>query len=139
VKEIRLDCDGDVVLLQVEQQGGVACHTGGPVVFSAVWSKATGWKLILCLNHRVKYTKNTRKFKIMSSDKNNQDILQRLTQTLEACNVANIVALTDNGHHCIQLRDDYEGPVIGRRMFTRLQCLRQSLQDILIVLSELII
>ena len=28
VKEIRLDCDGDVVLLLVEQQGGIACHTG---------------------------------------------------------------------------------------------------------------
>ena len=28
VKEIRTDCDGDVVLLQVEQAGGVACHTG---------------------------------------------------------------------------------------------------------------
>jgi len=28
VKEIRLDCDGDVVLLQVEQLGGIACHTG---------------------------------------------------------------------------------------------------------------
>lgn len=28
VKEIRLDCDGDVVLLQIEQQGGIACHTG---------------------------------------------------------------------------------------------------------------
>lgn len=28
VKEIRLDCDGDVVLLQVEQGGGIACHTG---------------------------------------------------------------------------------------------------------------
>lgn len=28
VKEIRLDCDGDVVLLQVEQSGGIACHTG---------------------------------------------------------------------------------------------------------------
>ena len=28
VKEIRLDCDGDVVLLKVEQQGGIACHTG---------------------------------------------------------------------------------------------------------------
>lgn len=28
VKEIRLDCDGDVVLLQVEQRGGIACHTG---------------------------------------------------------------------------------------------------------------
>ncbi len=28
VREIRLDCDGDVVLLQVEQTGGIACHTG---------------------------------------------------------------------------------------------------------------
>ncbi|MFZ5509928.1 MAG: phosphoribosyl-AMP cyclohydrolase [Pseudomonadota bacterium] len=28
VKEIRLDCDGDVVLLKVEQRGGIACHTG---------------------------------------------------------------------------------------------------------------
>jgi phosphoribosyl-AMP cyclohydrolase len=28
VREIRTDCDGDVVLLMVEQVGGVACHTG---------------------------------------------------------------------------------------------------------------
>ncbi len=28
VLEIRLDCDGDVVLLKVEQQGSIACHTG---------------------------------------------------------------------------------------------------------------
>ncbi|MDE1942372.1 MAG: phosphoribosyl-AMP cyclohydrolase [Betaproteobacteria bacterium] len=28
VLEIRLDCDADVVLLQVEQVGGIACHTG---------------------------------------------------------------------------------------------------------------
>lgn len=28
VKEVRLDCDGDVVLLVVEQMGGIACHTG---------------------------------------------------------------------------------------------------------------
>ena len=28
VKEVRMDCDGDVVLLQVEQNGGIACHTG---------------------------------------------------------------------------------------------------------------
>lgn len=28
VSEIRLDCDGDVILLKVEQQGGIACHTG---------------------------------------------------------------------------------------------------------------
>ena len=28
VSEIRLDCDSDVVMLQVEQRGGIACHTG---------------------------------------------------------------------------------------------------------------
>ncbi len=28
VREIRLDCDNDVVMLQVEQRGGIACHTG---------------------------------------------------------------------------------------------------------------
>jgi phosphoribosyl-AMP cyclohydrolase len=28
VKEIRLDCDEDVILLTVEQMGGIACHTG---------------------------------------------------------------------------------------------------------------
>jgi phosphoribosyl-AMP cyclohydrolase len=28
VKEIRLDCDNDVVMLQVQQRGGIACHTG---------------------------------------------------------------------------------------------------------------
>jgi len=28
VAEIRLDCDGDVVLYAVEQTGGIACHTG---------------------------------------------------------------------------------------------------------------
>jgi len=28
VAEIRLDCDGDTLLLKVEQKGGIACHTG---------------------------------------------------------------------------------------------------------------
>ena len=28
VQELRLDCDGDVILLKVEQLGGIACHTG---------------------------------------------------------------------------------------------------------------
>ena len=28
VKEIRIDCDHDSVLLKVEQVGGAACHTG---------------------------------------------------------------------------------------------------------------
>jgi phosphoribosyl-AMP cyclohydrolase len=28
VLDIRFDCDEDVILLKVEQQGGIACHTG---------------------------------------------------------------------------------------------------------------
>ncbi len=28
VREIRLDCDNDVILLKVEQAGDIACHTG---------------------------------------------------------------------------------------------------------------
>ena len=28
LKDLRLDCDADVLLLSVEQLGGIACHTG---------------------------------------------------------------------------------------------------------------
>ncbi len=28
IKDIRLDCDEDVIVLKVEQKGGIACHTG---------------------------------------------------------------------------------------------------------------
>ena len=36
VSEIRLDCDGDVILLQIEQEGGIACHTGRESCFFSV-------------------------------------------------------------------------------------------------------
>jgi phosphoribosyl-AMP cyclohydrolase len=28
VREVRLDCDADAILIKVEQEGGIACHTG---------------------------------------------------------------------------------------------------------------
>jgi phosphoribosyl-AMP cyclohydrolase len=36
VSEIRLDCDGDVIVLQVSQLGGIACHTGRESCFYRV-------------------------------------------------------------------------------------------------------
>jgi len=43
VKEIRLDCDGDTILLMVEQKDGIACHTGEHSCFFKRWDsvKAT--------------------------------------------------------------------------------------------------
>ena len=37
VKEIRLDCDGDTILLLVEQKDGIACHTGEHSCFFQQW------------------------------------------------------------------------------------------------------
>lgn len=39
VSEIRLDCDGDVIVLQVAQIGGIACHTGRESCFYRVLRK----------------------------------------------------------------------------------------------------
>jgi phosphoribosyl-AMP cyclohydrolase len=38
LKEVRLDCDSDVILLQVEQVGGIACHTGRQSCFYRVFN-----------------------------------------------------------------------------------------------------
>lgn len=37
VYELRLDCDGDALVLLVEQQGGIACHTGHASCFYRVY------------------------------------------------------------------------------------------------------
>jgi phosphoribosyl-AMP cyclohydrolase len=44
LRELRLDCDGDAVLLLVEQQG-VACHTGRRNCFFRAW-RDDGWATI---------------------------------------------------------------------------------------------
>ena len=36
VNEMRLDCDGDVILMRVESRGGIACHTGRESCFYRV-------------------------------------------------------------------------------------------------------
>lgn len=37
VHELRLDCDADVIVLKVEQRGGIACHTGRESCFYRVF------------------------------------------------------------------------------------------------------
>src|SRR5690606_39580928 len=45
VHEIRLVCDADVIALQIEQHGDIACHTGGESCF---YRKLTpnGWEIV---------------------------------------------------------------------------------------------
>lgn len=45
VREIRLDCDEDVIVLQVEQLGGIACHTGRESCFYRVL-KNGNWETV---------------------------------------------------------------------------------------------
>jgi phosphoribosyl-AMP cyclohydrolase / phosphoribosyl-ATP pyrophosphohydrolase len=46
LKSIRLDCDGDVVLMQVEQVGGLACHTGRPSCFFQELTQNNDWQVV---------------------------------------------------------------------------------------------
>lgn len=43
--ELRLDCDADVIVLLVEQLGGIACHTGRESCFYRVYENGA-WKTI---------------------------------------------------------------------------------------------
>lgn len=43
VKSIRLDCDEDVILIEVEQVGGIACHTGR---YSCFFQKLDGGRWV---------------------------------------------------------------------------------------------
>ncbi len=44
IKEIYLDCDGDTLLLKVDQKGGAACHTGFRSCFHRRFEKGK-WKV----------------------------------------------------------------------------------------------
>jgi phosphoribosyl-AMP cyclohydrolase len=44
LREVRLDCDADALLLRVEQRGGIACHTGRVRCFYRVLDGDT-WRI----------------------------------------------------------------------------------------------
>ena len=58
VKQIRVDCDADVLLITVEQVGGVACHTGRHSCFFRVLEQGV-WKSVdpVLLDPRKMYSK----------------------------------------------------------------------------------
>ena len=37
VHELRLDCDGDAIVMLIDQKGGIDCHTGRESCFYSVW------------------------------------------------------------------------------------------------------
>lgn len=43
--ELRLDCDGDVVLVVIEQIGGIACHTGRESCFFRKLDEKGQWQI----------------------------------------------------------------------------------------------
>lgn len=46
VHAIRLDCDGDAILLKVEQIGGIACHTGRHSCFFQKYMNGDRWEVV---------------------------------------------------------------------------------------------
>ncbi len=44
--ELRLDCDGDVILAKIEQIGGIACHTGRESCFYRVLDDQGQWQTV---------------------------------------------------------------------------------------------
>ncbi|MCL4123117.1 UNVERIFIED_CONTAM: hypothetical protein GTU68_007870 [Idotea baltica] len=49
VQEVRLDCDAEVILLSVDQKGGIACHTGRQSCFYRVYNDGE-WQAVEPVN-----------------------------------------------------------------------------------------
>lgn len=45
VHELRLDCDGDAVVMLITQNGGIACHTGRESCFYQKWN-GSEWQTV---------------------------------------------------------------------------------------------
>lgn len=45
LRELRIDCDADTVLLKVEQVGGIACHTGRRSCFYRLLEEDGSWSI----------------------------------------------------------------------------------------------
>lgn len=45
VREIRIDCDNDAILLKIEQIGGISCHTGRRSCFYQRFAES-GWQAV---------------------------------------------------------------------------------------------
>ncbi|NYT47655.1 MAG: phosphoribosyl-AMP cyclohydrolase [Candidatus Methanofishera endochildressiae] len=45
IMSISVDCDEDVLLLEIEQEGGISCHTGRESCFYALWKMMPGKKI----------------------------------------------------------------------------------------------
>ena len=74
VKSVRLDCDEDVILLEVEQRGGIACHTGRHSCFFQELENGE-WVTVEAV------LKDPREIYPLMSDR---DILERLTNVIAA-------------------------------------------------------
>ena len=51
VHELRLDCDGDAIVMQIEQKGGISCHTGRQSCFYQVWRDGAWHTVDAVLKH----------------------------------------------------------------------------------------
>lgn len=92
VHEIRLDCDADVIILRIEQHGGIACHTGRESCF---YRKLTpqGWQIVdaqlknpdeIYQHHHV-----ADKAEVIHKQQENVDVLSYLGQLMAQRKTAN--------------------------------------------------